>query len=608
MNEIELLAPARDLECGIAAIECGADAVYIGAPQFGARAAAGNDLDDIARLVEHAHKYWAKTYITVNTLMNDDEIPVALGLVSQLYEIGIDGLIVQDTGLLECDLPPIPIIASTQMHNNTPEKVHFLEQIGIKRVILARELDLDQIKAIRAATSVELECFVHGALCVCYSGQCYLSYAMGGRSGNRGQCAQPCRKPYTLIDGRGKTIVSNKHLLSLRDLNLSEHLEELIQAGVCSFKIEGRLKDKAYVSNVVSYYRQELDRVLDRLGMKKSSSGTSRIDFTPDVSKTFNRGYTTYFLQGRDAAMGSTDTPKMLGEPVGRVTSLNGRGVTVDANLSMHSGDGICFFDNNCELRGTVVNDARGRTIVPDKFDGIDMGTMIYRNHDHEFLTRLQKASTQRQIEVSLTLAETIDGLELIAEDEDKNVATFSLQCDRVPAEKPEQAIANIQKQLQKSGGTDFVCSGVAFQLPVVCFVPISILNALRRGVLEELAAIRSVNRPVASSRIVKNEVPYPEVYLSYLGNALNSQAKDFYRRHGVGAIEPAAESGLDMRGRKIMTTRYCIRHHIGLCSRNNNTPITEPLSLVDTDGQRLELHFDCKRCEMDVKLPKVKG
>jgi putative protease len=306
--------------------------------------------------------------------------------------------------------------------------------------------------------------------------------------------------------------------------------------------------------------------------------------------------------------MGSIDTPKMVGEPVGRVTSTNPRGVTVDANLSMHNGDGICFFDSAGELRGTVVNDVRGRTIVPDKFDGIESGMMIYRNHDHEFLTRLQKAKPLRLVQVSLSLRETHDGLELIAEDEDGNSATFAVKCNKIPAEKPDQATANIHKQLGKSGGTDFVCTSVTLEMPNVYFVTISILNALRRGVLEDLAAVRAAKRPVATGNVLNNDILYPEPYLSYLGNALNSRAKEFYRRHGVGAIEPAAESGLDMRGRKVMTSRYCIKHQIGLCSKESAAGIAEPLSLVDSDAERLELHFDCNRCVMDVRLPKAKG
>ena len=310
MTPVELLAPARDLECGIAAIDCGADAVYIGAPRFGARSAAGNAPEDIAALVRHAHKFWARVYVTLNTLLLDDELEPARRLAWQLHEIGVDGLIIQDAGLLECDLPPMPLIASTQMHNHTPERVAFLEHAGFRRAILARELTLDEIRAIRAAApAIELECFVHGALCVCFSGQCLLSYALGGRSGNRGQCAQPCRRAYTLVDAEGRTLASDSHLLSLHDLNLSDRLPDLLAAGVTSFKIEGRLKDRTYVANVVAFYRERLDEAMRAAtGFERSSSGTSSPGFEPDLAKTFNRGFTTYFLDGRAEAVGSPET------------------------------------------------------------------------------------------------------------------------------------------------------------------------------------------------------------------------------------------------------------------------------------------------------------
>ena len=605
MKEIELLAPAKDLECGIAAIDHGADAVYIGAPRFGAREAAGNSLADIAELAAYAHKYWARVYVTVNTLLRDEEIQPALELIHRLYEAGIDGLIIQDAGLLECDLPPIPLIASTQMHNNTPGKIAFLERVGIKRVILARELTLDEIRGIRRATSVELESFVHGALCVCYSGQCYLSYALGGRSSNRGQCAQPCRKRYTLVGADGKPVVSGKHLLSLKDLNLSDHLRDLIDAGVCSFKIEGRLKDRAYVSNVVAFYRAKLDEVLPTLGLKKSSSGTSRIDLTPDLDKTFNRGYTTYFLNGRGEPIGSIDTPKMVGEPVGKVVEVTRRGVRLEGGPPLHPGDGICFFDRAGELRGTVVNGAQGDLFVPDKLDGIEKDALIYRNHDHEFLSRVNKSQSERRIDVALTLRETRDGLLLIAVDEDGNRAESEMPIDKVPADKPDQAMENASKQLAKTGGTDFRCAGVELELSQAWFLPISALNALRREVLQKLARVREGNRPIQTGGPIRNDAPYPQKSLSFEGNVLNRKARAFYERHGVTSIEPAAESGLDLRGRRVMTTRYCIKHQLGTCPRHGRADRTGPLRLVDEDGRAYDLRFDCEECVMEVWLPK---
>lgn len=604
-KKIELLAPAKDLECGIAAIDCGADAVYIGAPSFGARDAAGNSIEDIAKLAGYAHKFWAKVYVTVNILLHDAEINPALDMISSLYEAKVDGIIVQDVGLLECDLPPIPIIASTQMHNNTPEKVSFLEKIGIRRAILARELDIEQIKAIRKKTNnIELECFVHGALCVSYSGQCYLSYALGGRSGNRGKCAQPCRKAYLLIDASGRTLLRNKHLLSLCDLNLSENIGELIDAGITAFKIEGRLKDKAYVSNVVSFYRSKIDAVIAEKKLKKASSGTSTTDFVPDVNKTFNRGYTHYFLHGRDEKIGSIYTPKMIGEPVGKIIYGGKQSVTLDSKIKLHAGDGICFFDKTGNLRGTVVNSAKGSTFFPDKTGGMQDGILVYRNHDHEFISKLNKSRAIRQMSVKMLLSETDNGFKLSAVDEDGNSADFSIECEKEAAQKPESAVTNIRKQLMKSGNTGFVCSGVKIELNKVYFVAISVLNTLRRGVLESLADAREKKRPVCVSEIEQNEVEYPQKELTYTGNVLNRCAYEFYQFHGVESIEPAAESGLDMCGRQVMTTRYCLKHQLNLCpKRNKAANVAEPLVLVDEEGHHLELKFNCAKCEMEVYL-----
>jgi putative protease len=598
---VELLAPARDLECGLAAIDCGADAVYIGAPRFGAREAAGNSLETVAALVRHAHKYWARVYATLNTLLGDDELPLARTLAWQLHDAGVDGLIIQDTGLLELDLPPLALIASTQMHNHTPERVAFLERVGFRRAILARELDLDQIRAIRrAAPRIELECFVHGALCVCYSGQCYLSYALGGRSANRGQCAQPCRKSYTLVDAEGRVLELGRHLLSLRDLNLSEHLPELLEAGVTSFKIEGRLKDRSYVANVVAYYRSRMDDALSAAGARRASSGASSAGFRPDPAKTFNRGFTAYFLHGRAEPVGSPETPKMVGEEVGRVISTGPRDFTIEASLALHAGDGLCFFDRDGQLRGTTVNGVRGSTVEPDKIEGIEPGTLISRNHDHQFLTQVAKSRPKRRIAVKLTLGERA----LTVVDEDGNRAEVALACDLEPARQPEPARAAIVRQFGRTGDTEFVCAGVSVERETVPFLPVSTLNALRRDALDLLRAVRETNRPRLEGGIVPNATPFPEKELSYLGNVLNRQAEAFYRRHGVMRIEPAAESGLDMDDRKVMTTRYCLKHQLGLCPRDAATAQpAEPLALIDDEGHRLELCFDCRECEMEVWL-----
>jgi 23S rRNA 5-hydroxycytidine C2501 synthase len=591
---VELLAPARDLECGIAAVDCGADAVYIGAPRFGARAAAGNSLEDIAALARHAHKFWARVYVTLNTLLFDDELAPACRVAWQLHESGVDGLIIQDAGLLECDLPPLALIASTQMHNHTPERVAFLERVGFRRAILARELTLDEIRAIRrAAPAIELECFVHGALCVCYSGQCLLSYALGGRSGNRGQCAQPCRRPYTLVDAEGRTLASDRHLLSLRDLNLSARLPELLAAGVTSFKIEGRLKDRMYVSNVVAYYRARLDEALGAgAGFVRSSSGTTVAGFEPDLAKTFNRGFTTYFLDGRGEAVGSPETPKMTGERVGRVVGVAADSFTVDGTVELHAGDGLAFFERDGQLRGTVVNAVRGRAVFPQKFEGIEAGTVIHRNHDHEFLSRVASARPLRKIGVQMTLGAA--GLEAV--DEDDNRATAPL-APAPAAQKPEAALATLRRQIAKTGDTEFASTAVDIALDPIPFVAVSSLNALRREVLSRLGAAREANRPRPEASVVPNDAPYPERELSCLGNVLNAKAEAFYRRHGVERIERAAESGLDMSGRRVMTTRYCIREQLGLCGAG----VAEPLALMDDEGNRLELRFDCGACAMEV-------
>jgi len=394
----ELLAPARDYTCGVAAINAGADAVYIGAPSFGARARAGNALEDIAALVRYAHLYWARVYVTVNTLLYDAEVLQAVGLIEELYALGVDGIIVQDVGLLECDLPPIPLIASTQMHNFTPARVRFLEQLGFHRAILARELALDEIRAIRAATTtIELESFVHGALCVSYSGQCAMSYAVGGRSGNRGECAQPCRRPYDLVDGRGRVLQRKRHLLSLRDMNRIADLGPLLDAGITSFKIEGRLKDAAYVTTVVSAYRRALDDVLLQRasqappatadGPRRSSSGRSESPVVPDISKAYNRGFTSYFLHGRGESPGTIDTPKMIGEYLGSVVDVSAESFVVDSRTQVSNGDGLAFFGVSGELTGTVVNGSRrtrrGLEITPNSLSGIVAGQAIYRNRSH---------------------------------------------------------------------------------------------------------------------------------------------------------------------------------------------------------------------------------
>ncbi len=601
-KKIELLAPAGSCEIGRVAINCGADAVYIGAPRFSAREAAGNTLADIENLCAYAHRYWARVYAAVNTILTDAELEDAQRLIWRLYEAGVDAVIIQDPGLLEIDLPPLPLFASTQMHNATAAKVAFLEKAGFSRVILARELSLQDIRTIRAGTQVELECFVHGALCVSYSGQCSMSYAIGGRSGNRGQCAQPCRRRYRLQDSAGITLREAAHFLCLKDLNLSEDLQALIDAGITSFKIEGRLKDMTYVANVVSSYRCRLDALLDGAHLQKSSSGIAAPGFEPDLHKTFNRGYTRYFFSGTASDCSSMETPAFQGELLGPVSRVAPGHIEIKTNKELHNGDGICFFDARAQLQGTQINTVQGRKIVPEKLADIHPGMPVYRNYDHPFMQQLKKCPARRHIIVRFCLADTPDGFVLCASDEDGITAEVKLAVLKQPAEKQQQAAATIEKQLAKLGDTDFTCGQVTIDMQQIYFLPVSALNELRREVIALLASARDRARPIMRGGAMRNDAPYPEKCLSYRGNVLNQQAASFYRRHGVEQIEPAAESGLDLHGRCVMTTKYCLRHELCCClAKNPGGALPEDIFLVDHEGSRFELRFDCESCVMEV-------
>ena len=600
-RRIELLAPAKDAETAMAAIRCGADAVYIGAERFGARDAAGNTTEAIRQVTEFAHQYYAKVYGTLNTILRDDELPAAEEMIHRLYEAGIDGLIIQDVGLLELDLPPLPIIASTQMNNDTAEKVKFLEEVGFSRAILARELTLDEIKLIRKATSIELECFIHGALCVGKSGQCYMSYAIGGRSGNRGECAQPCRRIYSVKDESGKIIVKDRHLLSLKDLNLSGHLEELIDAGVNSFKIEGRLKDIPYVVNTVSFYRRRLDEIITKKNLKRASSGTTRIDFEPNPEKTFNRGFTDYGFKRRDGKFGSIDTPKSMGEFVGVVTETVKDYFVIDGEKPIRNGDGVCFFDREKNLSGTTVNGVEGRKIHPQKMQDVYAGQKIYRNFDYEFNRKVTGKAAERKIGLSIVMRETTEGLVLDGKDEDGNEATVEMAGGKQAAEKKEAARQTIVTQLSKLGNTIFECSDVRLETHDVYFLAVSQLNAAKRELVERMLAEWEINRPRMTGHILKNDVPYPSKQLNHTGNVLNEKAEAFYRRHGVEKIEPAAETGVDLAGQVVMRTKYCLREELGLCPKTGTKAPAEPMILQDEDGREYKIKFCCGRCEMEI-------
>ena len=601
---IELLAPAKNLECGLAAVEHGADAVYIGAPRFGARAAAGNSLEDIARLVEYAHVYGVRVYVTVNTILKDEELSETERLIHDLYRIGVDALIVQDMGITRLSLPPIPLHASTQMDNRTPEKVRFLAEAGFRQVVLARELSLEEIRHIHeACPETSLEVFVHGALCVSYSGQCYASQACFGRSANRGECAQFCRLPFSLVDADGKTIVRDKHLLSLKDLNQSDRLEQLLDAGASSLKIEGRLKDVTYVKNVTAAYRQCLDKVLSRRGeYVRSSSGSCRYAFTPQLDKSFSRGFTHYFLQGRGEDVASFDTPKSLGEEMGTLKEQRGNSFTVAGVKPFHNGDGICYLDAQGCLQGFRVNRVEDNRIFPaGAVPRIPPRTRLYRNFDQEFEKLLARKSAERKIALRWALWDTPQGFALLAEDEDGNRAVRSFAYAKEQARSPQEA--NVRIQLGKLGNTPFEAVGEAdIQLSGNWFLPASVVTDWRRQVVDRLLEVRRIRYRRELQVWKPTAHPFPVSSLTYLGNVMNGEARHFYQEHGVASVAPAYEAQA-VPGAVLMFCRHCLRYSMGWCPtfHKKRSPYRVPYYLVSADGKRFRLSFDCKNCQMKV-------
>jgi len=604
VRHLELLAPAGNADIGIAAIDHGADAVYIGAPRFSARAGAGSGIDDITRLVRHAHLYYARVYVALNTILTDQEIPEALEIIKELYALGADGLIIQDTGLLELDLPPIPIIASTQMHNNTIEKIKFLEGIGFNRVILARELSLDEISDIRRNTSVELEAFVHGALCVSYSGRCYMSQAILGRSGNRGVCAQPCRSRYTLTDGQGNIVLADKFLLSLKDLNLMNTIPDMIAAGITSFKIEGRYKEIDYVKNVTASYSMAIDRFIETHdGFRRSSSGRIELTFSPDPEKTFNRGYTQYFILGRKEKVASMDTQKSIGKPIGRVTGI-GKGFIKTDSTDLKNGDGLCFFTGQRALSGFRVERSEKDRIYPNTMKGLSVGTILYRNLDIALTRLLKKPSARREIEIEMDFVQGEDGICLTVQDENGNRAEQYTACRYEPPRDQVMALEQVKKQLSSTGNTPYKTRHINIHNNRAGFIPVSRLNGIKRDALEELTGVRFENLPRQTSRLTPNNIPYPVKRLDFRANVLNDNARRFYERHGATVTEPAFETLSETIGRTVMTARYCIRHQLDACPKSSGEghPLKMPLRI--SDGHHIYLlKFDCRECCMSVIL-----
>lgn len=601
---IELLAPAKNLECGLAAIDHGADAVYIGGPSFGARAAAGNSLEDIKALVDYAHIFNVKVDVTVNTILKDEELPEVEQLVWNLYEIGVDALIVQDMALLKMNLPPIPLHASTQMDNRTVEKIRFEAEAGYQQVVLARELSLEQIKEIHEAVpDVLLEAFVHGALCVSFSGQCYVSEACFRRSANRGECAHFCRLAFDMVDTDNKVILRQKHALSMRDLNQSDELEAMIDAGVSSLKMEGRLKDVNYVKNVTAYYRRKLDELFKRRPEYiRSSVGTSRLTFEPQLDKSFNRGFTHYFLhdRGRIDEVSSMNTPKSMGEEMGRVKEIRGNYLTVAGLKHFNNGDGVCYLDEQDKLQGFRINRVDANKLYPQEMPVIKPNTILYRNYDQAFENVLAGKSAERKIKVDMLFEENRYGFALSLTDEEGKHVTLLMEQQKELARTPQNE--NIRKQLNKLGNTPFEVRDIELKLSENWFIPSSVLSDLRRRAVEELLMARRVGYHQQVHRMEETHHPFVTDRLTYLGNVMNEKAALFYREHGVNQVDPAFERQ-HVSHVPVMFCKHCLRFSMGWCpSRQHEcSPFKEPYYLVSGDGRRFRLEFDCRNCQMKV-------
>ena len=610
-NTLELLAPAKNADFGIEAIVHGADAVYIGGPAFGARANAGNSVGDIERLAAFAHRYNARVLVALNTILKDEELEEARRLVRQVYEAGADALIVQDMGLLELDLPPIQLHASTQTDIRTVEKARFLEAVGFSQMVLARELSLEEIRKIAENTTAALEFFVHGSLCVSYSGLCNISHAQTGRSANRGDCSQACRLPYSLADQNGEVITENKHLLSLKDNDQSANLRALIAAGISSFKIEGRLKDLSYVKNITAYYRQELDAILaDLPTYRRSSSGRSTFLFTPQPKKTFNRGSTDYFVNERHVDVGAFDSPKFVGEKIGEIIKLGRIYFDVRTDQALHNGDGITYYNAKHELVGMRINlaEAVGSTyrLTPSLTDGrlpadLQVGTVLYRNRDHEFERQLEKKSAERRVPVHIRFEETANGFALRMRDDTGISAEASLEHAREIAQNPDRALHTLRENLGKLGNTIYAVEGIDLAVTNPWFIPASALNALRRDAAEALDRARQAayQRPARHAPADPPAI-YPDDALSYLGNVYNEKARAFYDKHGVTVIEPAFECHQEKGDVSLMITKHCLRYSFNLCPKQVKGIRPDPMILMN-GSEKLTLRFDCKPCEMHV-------
>ena len=629
MKKIELLSPAKNLEVGIAAINHGADAVYIGGPSFGAREKVGNSIEDIETLCRHAALFDAKVYVTMNTLLFDNELEDARKLAYDCWNAGVDALIVQDMALLNMDMPPIALHASTQCHNIDAEKVKFLEDVGFSQVVLARELSIEQIKDIRSKTTVPLEYFVHGALCVSYSGQCYLSHVIGGRSANRGACAQPCRLSWNLENAEGKRLATNRHLLSLRDLNNSKNIEELIDAGISSFKIEGRLKDIDYVKNVTAFYRKTIDEIIERRDdICRSSRGESNPSFYPNPEKSFSRGFTDYFIHGRQKYIDAPYSPKSMGEYLGTIEKVKNKSVTIRTGKTLHNGDGLCFLDRENNLLGFNVNavaENKTRSLTQTVTSNSDIsmatrfkieGSKIFRNSDLVWQKEVEKSQGNRKMKIDLIFTDTEDGFALSAKlhNTDSEYITTYLSTEKEIANNAEKALENIKSKLSQWGDTEFTVVGTRLATSVqttAYFIRASVLGEMKKDLVEKLRSyLIEKHRNERERRIItpvetygrtssQKNVIYPKEHLSYLGNVINKKAREFYELHGVKDIEDGLEKIKSNDELVVMTTKHCIRYANNICSKEIGKPATS-LYMVNDKG-RFRLDFDCRNCCMKV-------
>ncbi|WP_372339483.1 peptidase U32 family protein [Gilliamella apis] len=615
-NKLELLSPAKNIDIAKQAILHGADAVYIGGPHFGARHNAGNSVSDIAELVEFAHRFYAKVFVTLNTILHDNELEMAQQLIWQLYDAGVDALIVQDMGILAMDIPPIDLHASTQMDIRTPEKAKFLSDVGFSQIVLARELNLTEIANIHQQIDANIEFFIHGALCVAFSGQCYISHAQTGRSANRGDCSQACRLPFTLKDDQGRVVAYEKHLLSMKDNNQSENLIELIQAGVRSFKIEGRYKDLSYVKNITAFYRKKLDEILEKSdNFVSASSGRTQHSFTPDPNKTFHRGATDYFVRGRQSNIGAFDSPKFIGLPIGEMTKVTNQAIDIKSEKVLTNGDGL-----NVLVKREIVGFRADKVEkiannhyrvfpneLPKVFHSLKLPYQINRNLDHNWQQVLLKESSSRRIGVAFELINQSNVVQLIATSEEGCSVKIALKGEFELAEQSDKALKNIKDSLSKLGQTIYYLTDLEVNLTEIFFIPSSQLNQLRRDIIDKLTLERLTHYQRKLRKPQTEPAPiYPEEHLSFLANIYNHKAREFYAQHGVKLIESAFEAHEVKDDAPLMITKHCLRFAFNLCPKQAKgiqgvkTKVT-PMKLVQNNNEELILKFNCKACEMQV-------